>query len=84
MSYLSGKNYLSPLKWQRSPVNRHVCDVIIFYDKRHFELSTGDAIMNSTVSFFAFCLKYAQYVIRKFLKRSVLYLQSYHILYHFF
>ena len=22
-----------------------------FYDKRHFELSTGDAIMNITVSF---------------------------------
>ena len=30
--------------------NRHVCDVI-FYDKRHFELSTGDVIMKIVASF---------------------------------
>ena len=56
----------------------------LIYDKRHFELSTGDTIMNIAVSFFfVFCLKHAKFVIRKFSKRSVLYLQSYHILYHF-
>ena len=35
----------------QSRVNRHICDVIKFYDKRHFELSTGDVIMNIVVSF---------------------------------
>ena len=34
-----------------SRVNRHVCDVINFFDKRHFELSTGDVIMAIAVSF---------------------------------
>ena len=28
-----------------------------FYDKRHFELSTGDAIMNIAVSFYLLLLK---------------------------
>ena len=32
----------------QSRVNRHVCDVI---DKGHFELSTGDVIVNVVVSF---------------------------------
>ena len=35
----------------QSRVSRHICDVIIFYDKHHFELSIGDAIMNIAVSF---------------------------------
>ena len=35
----------------QSRVNRHICDVITFYDKRHVELSTGDVIMNIVVSF---------------------------------
>ena len=35
----------------QSRVNRHVCDVINFLDKRHFGLSTDDVIMNITVSF---------------------------------
>ena len=29
----------------------HVCDVINFMKKRHFELSTVDAIMNIAVSY---------------------------------
>ena len=35
----------------QSRVNRHVCDVINFFDKGHFELSTGDVIVNIVVSF---------------------------------
>ena len=32
----------------------------LFYDKRHFELSAGNALMNIVVFFFfAFCLKLA-------------------------
>ena len=34
----------------RSRVNRHVCDVINFMNS-HFELFTGDAIMNIAVFF---------------------------------
>ena len=29
----------------------HVCDVINFFDKRHFELSTSDVIMDIAVPF---------------------------------
>ena len=46
-SCLQEKVYIFLLQ---SRVNRHVCDVINF-DKRHFELSTGDAIVNMAVSF---------------------------------
>ena len=35
----------------QSRVNRHVCDVIKFYDERHFELSTGDVTIKIVVSF---------------------------------
>ena len=48
-----------------------------FYDKRHFELSTGDVIINIAVSLSL------PFFIREFSKRAVLYLQSNHILNHF-
>ena len=35
-----------------SRVNRHVCNVINFINKRHFEKSIGDVIMNIAVSFY--------------------------------
>ena len=41
----------------QSRVNRHVCDVIDFDDKRHFELSTGDVLINIAVSFSLHLLK---------------------------
>ena len=75
-SCLQEKVYIIPFQ---SRVNRHVCDVIYIYDKRYFQLSTGDVIMNIAVSF---SLRF-KHVIREFLKRAVLYLQSNHILNHF-
>ena len=52
--------------------------------KRHFELSTGDVIMNIAVSF---SLHFVENMLNmsfgSFSKRAVLYLQSNYILYHF-
>ena len=45
---LAGKFLYNPISIS---VNRHVCDVINFYDKRHFELSTGDGMIHIAVSF---------------------------------
>ena len=42
------KVYISLFQFR---VNRHVCDVIKFYDERHFELSTGDVTIKTVVSF---------------------------------
>ena len=45
---LAGKSLykLVPISSKQARLYRHQ-----FYDKRHFELSTGDAIMNIAVSF---------------------------------
>ena len=45
---LAGNNLYYPVQ---SQANRHVCGVINFYDIHHFELSTGDVIMNIAVLF---------------------------------
>ena len=64
----------------QSRVNRNVCDVINFMINVILSyLLVMQFNEHGCVFFIAICVKHAEYNIRKFSKRTVLYLQSYDI-----